>query len=472
MRLFNNLSRKLEEFIPINAPQVNIYSCGPTVYDDSHVGHARSCLAWDLLYRYLKFKNYKVTWIRNITNVDDKIVARAKLFKTSPDQLSRAYTYEFWQDMVSLNISWPDCEPRATDYLPEMFKFIEGLIEKDAAYVVDGDVYFRVAKHKHYGQLKGLNIEQLKDGISRIDENSKKEDQLDFALWKAFPDDIESSFHSPWGLGRPGWHLECSTMIKSILNHYGYGDTLDVHTGGDDLIFPHHENECAQSECLTDKPLAKYWMHNGMVMVNGSKMSKSDGNFFTIKDLLQKYKANSIRYFAFSTHYKKQINFGDAAITAAETGFEKLLAIIKPELVELQPLLNANRYFAQVQFDDSRLNKDLVNKFTQAMDDDLSTPQALAMMFEQKTKADSYTIASLLYHLGFDLTLGSESATSSQESGKSSQVLANLVDKLLREREEARANKNFSRSDEIRDQLQEAGVQIKDSRDKPSEWFL
>lgn len=471
MKLFNNLSRKLEEFKPIQTPFVNIYSCGPTVYDDSHIGHARSCIVWDLLYRYLKFKNYKVTWLRNITNVDDKIVARAKLMNVSPDQLSRAYTYEFWKDMVALNISWPDLEPRATDYLSEMFDFVQGLIDKKLAYEINGDVYFRVSKAKNYGQLKGLNIEQLRDGLARVEENSKKEDQLDFALWKAFPDDTSSSFQSPWGLGRPGWHLECSTMIKAFLNRNGFGDTLDIHAGGDDLIFPHHENECAQSESLTDKALAKYWLHNGMVMVNGSKMSKSEGNFFTIKDLLKKYKANSIRYFCFSTHYKKQINFSDEALTAAETGFEKLFALVKSELENIRSQQNITKHFSQIKFEQNKLNNELVNKFTNAMDDDLSSPQALALLFEHKNPGDAYTILYLLNLLGFDLNLNLDSSQNS-EIEKYQTALTTLVQKLLEEREQARINKDFASSDRVRNQLQEAGVIIKDFRDKPSDWSL
>ncbi|TWW09044.1 hypothetical protein E3A20_18280 [Planctomyces bekefii] len=309
MKFYNNLTRELEEFKPINPDRVFVYSCGPTVYDVSHIGHARSCLVWDILYRYLKFKKFNIKWIRNITNIDDKIVARAKQLGISADKLSRIYTFEFWQDLARLNISWPDYEPRATDYLNQMFEFIQDLLDQGSAYAIDGDVYFRVTKHKNYGQLKGLTLDQLQEGLSRIDSNSKKESQLDFALWKNFPNEPEFSFSSPWGSGRPGWHLECSTMIKSILEENGAGETLDIHAGGDDLIHPHHENECAQSETLSGKPLAKYWMHNGMVMVNGSKMSKSEGNFFTIRELLDIYNPNTIRYFCLGTHYKKTSAF-------------------------------------------------------------------------------------------------------------------------------------------------------------------
>ena len=443
MKFFNNLSKKLEDFKPNKEGVVTIYSCGPTVYDVSHVGHARSCLVWDMLYRYLNFKDYKVFWIRNITNVDDKIVNRAAELKISPDKLSRIYTYEFWDDMNALNISWPDAEPRATDYIQEMIKFIEDLIDKGFAYEAQGDVYFRVDKHKDYGQLKGMSIEELEKGEARVDENSKKEKQLDFALWKAFPNE-EYSFDSPWGKGRPGWHLECSTMIKSILEDLELGATLDIHSGGDDLIFPHHENECAQSECLTDARLANYWMHNGMVMINGKKMSKSENNFLTIRDLLEKYKSNTIRYFALSTHYKKQINFSDEALSAAQKGIDKLLEAIKDTSSEAE------------------LNQDLIAEFTKAMDQDLNTPQALALLFDNKDKP--LTVSYLLGVLGFELSKSVKSSESGNFDG--------VMELLLNIRAKARDNKDFATSDMVRDSLTELGITIKDQRNGPSGWEL
>jgi cysteinyl-tRNA synthetase len=460
MQIFNNLKQRLEEFSSLREDEVYIYSCGPTVYDYSHVGHARSALVWDMLSRYLKFKGYKVKWIRNITNVDDKIVNRSKEEAVSPDQLSREFTHEFWKDMQALNVSWPEYEPRATDFISEMIKFIEALIEKGAAYEVNGDVYFRVNKHKNYGQLKGQSIEELQDGLSRIEENSRKESPLDFALWKAFPESPETSFLSPWGFGRPGWHLECSTMIKKILHDNNAGDTLDIHAGGDDLIFPHHENEAAQSEVLNEKALAKYWMHNGMVMINGSKMSKSENNFFTIRDLLTKFKANTIRYFCFSTHYKKQINFTLEALEAAEAGFDKLLDYLEPRIKELE----------ENSVSLSSLDKDteLIKTFTETMDHDLNTAKALALLFENKEKRD--TVIYLLEILGFDLSL------SSIEKGKLGRKSKNILDTamniLIKLREKARKEKNFELSDQIRDELARAKIKINDYRDKESTWDL
>jgi len=439
MKVYNNLTRKLEDFAPLTGREVTIYSCGPTVYDHSHIGHARSAITWDLLYRHLKHRGYAVKWARNITNVDDKIVKRAGELGISPDQLSRKFTYEFWADMTALNVSWPDYEPRATDYIAEMISFIEDLIASGFAYTAGGDVYFRVAKHKAYGQLKGLSLDKLREGVARVDENKLKEDQLDFALWKSFSTETDA-FDSPWGKGRPGWHLECSTMIESL-----FGATIDIHAGGDDLIFPHHENECAQSECHSSKPLAKYWMHNGMVMINGAKMSKSENNFFTIKDVLAKYKANTVRYFCLSTHYKKQINFTDEALAAAETGFDKLLKSIAG---------------VEAKADD----KALIAKFETAMDADLNSPQALALLFETGSSSAS-TVAYLLAVLGFDLN-----ATGSNTDN--SAALTATMDLILDLRADARAKKDFATGDKIRDQLTKAGITIKDYRDKPSTWEL
>jgi cysteinyl-tRNA synthetase len=445
MKIYNNLSRQLEEFEPLRAPRVFVYSCGPTVYDFSHIGHARSAIAWDVLARYLRYSGYEVKWIRNITNVDDKIINRAKALKCSSDQLSRRFTYEFWNDMTALNVSWPEFEPRATDYIAEIINFIQELIDKDFAYQAGGDVYFKASKFKSYGQLKGQSPEDLRKGIARVAENERKEDVLDFALWKAFPDDTASSFHSPWGFGRPGWHIECSAMIRSILAQEQAGCTLDIHAGGDDLIFPHHENECAQSEALNCKSLAKYWMHNGMVMVNGAKMSKSENNFMTIKDVLKDFKANTIRFFCLSTHYKKQINFTHEALKAAEVGFDKLFQHIC------------------VDSDKENLDENLIAEFRRYMDDDLSTPQALALLFDNKHKPAS--VAYLLSILGFDLDF-------KQSSHMNAAALGASLDLLLEFREQARLNRDFATSDRIRDTLSASGILIKDHKDKPSSWEL
>jgi cysteinyl-tRNA synthetase len=342
-----------------------------------------------------------------------------------------------------------------------MFEFIQDLLDQGSAYAIDGDVYFRVTKHKNYGQLKGLTLDQLQEGLSRIDSNSKKESQLDFALWKNFPNEPEFSFSSPWGSGRPGWHLECSTMIKSILEENGAGETLDIHAGGDDLIHPHHENECAQSETLSGKPLAKYWMHNGMVMVNGSKMSKSEGNFFTIRELLDIYNPNTIRYFCLGTHYKKQINFSHEALKSAEQGFQKLIASLQLELDLLKP---TSRELLHERIPTGELDLALVDEFIKVMDNDLGTAQALALIFENKSSDKYKTIIYLLSILGFDLGQEPKSAQGAD------QALGEVMNLVLDMRAKARLNKDFQTSDLIRDGLNKAGIMIKDYRDKPSDW--
>ncbi len=460
MKIYNNLSRKLENLEPLNPPVLSIYSCGPTVYDHSHIGHARSAITWDLLYRYLKYLGYKVRWARNITNVDDKIVKRASEQGIAPDKLSREFTYEFWRDMNALNVSWPDYEPRATDYIPAMTKYIEELIASGFAYAIDGDVYFRVSKHTSYGQLKGLSLEKLADGLARVEENERKENKLDFALWKSFPNEDEA-FDSPWGRGRPGWHLECSTMIEEIFGSKPHGDSLiDIHAGGDDLLFPHHENECAQSECHTGKKLAKYWMHNGMVMINGAKMSKSENNFLTIKDVLKKYKANTVRYFCLSTHYKKQINFTHEALKAAETGFDKLIGTIHKEL-------GGKAFLLGDPTKSKSINRKLWSDFDAAMDNDLNSAQALALLFDaSKDPENLLTIAYLLDLLGFNLK-----ATDALDAN-THEALQATMGLILELRAEARAKKDFATSDKIRDQLSAAGITINDHRDKASDWVI
>ncbi len=441
--------------MPLAAPLVTIYSCGPTVYDHSHIGHARSAISWDLLYRYLVHLGYTVRWARNITNVDDKIVKRASELGLSPDKLSREFTYEFWKDMRALNVSWPDLEPRATDYIPAMIRYIEDLLSQGFAYISHGDVYFRVSHYAHYGQLKGLSLEQLSEGLARIEDNTHKENKLDFALWKSFATE-EFAFDSPWGRGRPGWHLECSTMIEELFNQNHNTEALiDIHAGGDDLLFPHHENECAQSHCHSHKPLAKYWLHNGMVMINGSKMSKSENNFLSIKDALALYKANTIRYFCLSTHYKKQINFTHEALRAAETGLDKLFAQIYSKLgTELSDLK-------------SQAQPEILRDFETVMNKDLNSPQALALIFEcSKTPTTLASAAYLLEILGFQLQ--PETTPSKQNS----QALEAAMRLILDLRADARERRDFATSDKIRDQLALANISIKDSRDQASIWEI
>lgn len=438
---FNSLSRSLEEFIPLNNNQVTLYTCGPTVYDSAHIGHARSCIVWDLLVRFLRAIDYKVLWARNITDIDDKIINRSKELKIEPEKLARIETYKFWQDMQSLNISWPDYEPKATENLSQMFNFIQGLLDNKSAYKAsNGDIYFEVGRFKSYGQLK--NLKDCKETISRIEHQACKEQEGDFALWKAFDKNKkEYGFESPFGYGRPGWHLECSSMIKSL-----FGETIDIHGGGEDLIFPHHENEIAQSEALHNKKFAHYWLHNGMVMVEGRKMSKSLGNFLTIKDALQKYSGNAIRFFVLSAQYQQPINYTEQALEAAENGFKKLI----------QPFNGAQQTEGQIE------NK-IINEFYAILSQNLNTPCALALAFETAKNINKGqkellpTLKQMLEILGFNLN---ETEREQKQNNNNLEPIFNL---LLEMREKARQAKDFALADKIRIQFEMAGYKLKDS---------
>ncbi|MBI3309468.1 MAG: cysteine--tRNA ligase, partial [Candidatus Melainabacteria bacterium] len=356
--VFNNLTKQKEILEPLDPTTINIYTCGPTVYDDSHIGHARSALTWDVITRFLRYAGYKVHWARNITDIDDKILKKSIELGINPSKVARIYTYSFYEDMIRLGIDWPDYEPQATQYLPQMYSFIESLIKNKHAYTVDNDVYFSVSSFKEYGKLKGQNIQELEKGFGRIEPNEKKKNKLDFALWKGVKSNNEYGFDSPWGKGRPGWHLECSTMNYSL-----FGPTLDIHGGGDDLIFPHHENEIAQSESLTGKPFAKYWLHNGMILVNEEKMAKSLGNFITIKEVLKSTTPNALRFFVLNTHYRMPLNYTSEALVAAQNGINRLQEALS-DLSDNNLPESSTGNFAK--------------EFTDAMCNDFNTPIALS----------------------------------------------------------------------------------------------
>ena len=434
----NSLSRSLEEFIPLSNSQITLYTCGPTVYDAAHIGHARSCIVWDILVRFLRAVNYQVLWARNITDIDDKIIKRSQELQISPEKLARSETYNFWRDMQNLNVSWPDYEPKATENLPQMFDFIQGLLNNKSAYQAsNGDIYFEVGRFKAYGQLK--NLQDCKDNISRIDHQTCKEQTDDFALWKAFDKNKgEYGFGSPFGYGRPGWHLECSSMIKTL-----FGETIDIHGGGEDLIFPHHENEIAQSEALHSQKFAQYWLHNGMVMVEGRKMSKSLGNFITIKQSLQSYSGNAIRFFVLNAHYRQPINYTEQALEAAENGFKKLAHVLAEETFE------------------GELKPEIMSEFYTALSQDLNTPCALALAFETAKSINKGqkellpTLKQMLEILGFNLA-------EAKQSKNQKQNLKPLFDLLLEMREKARQSKDFALADKIRIQFETAGYKLKD----------
>jgi len=441
LSFFNSLTRSLEEFVPLKVNAVSLYTCGPTVYDSSHIGHARSCIVWDCLVRFMQLLGYSVEWARNITDIDDKIINRSRQMGILPEQLARAETFKFWQDMRDLNVQWPTFEPRATENLPQMFSFIQGLLDKDFAYKADnGDIYFNVFKFNNYGQLKKMAAQD--EVLARVEHLNCKQHDCDFALWKACqPDDC--GFESPFGFGRPGWHLECSAMIK---NHFG--ETIDIHGGGEDLLFPHHENEIAQSEALHGKQFARYWLHNGMIMVDGKKMSKSEGNFITIRESLQKFSGNTIRFFVLSAHYRQPLNYTEQALEAAQTGLARLLKPLERHKLE-QPIQT------------SELDSESLHKFNEAMCQDLNTANALALSFDlakRINKGESSlepTLRYLLKALGFNLTENTHQSSNLPNQ----QPLINFLTEL---RQKARDEKNFALSDQIRACLESAGFTVMD----------
>ena len=449
MRLFNSYSNKVEEFKPIEDNKVKMYVCGPTVYDYAHLGHARCYITWDVLYRYLKFKGYDVTYCRNVTDVDDKILKKAEKEGKTPEEVSQYWYKQFTNSMNALNNLKPDIEPFATKTLGEMISIIKDLIAKGYAYEAGGDVYFRVKKFSDYGMLSKQPIDKLESG-ARIEVGEQKEDPLDFALWKK---DEKFGYNSPWGVGRPGWHIECSAMSRKYL-----GKTIDIHAGGADLIFPHHENEIAQSECANGCKFVNYWLHNGFVTINKEKMSKSLGNFLTIDDMLKNYDANTIRFFILTNHYRMPVEFSDEALQSAQAGVKRLTNA-KGKVDENFDITTTDEY------------KD----FVEAMDDDLNTSKALAVLFDLVTKSnkgvsEAYTI---LYKLATTLGFTFEKATLSDDEIKD--VLAEVnakigksyasMDELIEDRKQARAEKNWGLADKIRIALDENGIVLKDGKD-------
>ena len=450
MKLHNSYTNQIEQFETIEPNKVKMYVCGPTVYDNAHLGHARCYITWDVLYRYLKFKGYDVTYCRNVTDVDDKILKKAEKENKTPEEVSTFWYHKFSDSMKALNNLKPDIEPFATKTLGEMISIVKDLINKGYAYEANGDVYFRVKKFPKYGYLSKQPIDQLESG-ARIEVGEQKEDPLDFALWKK---DEKFGYKSPWGVGRPGWHIECSAMSRKYL-----GKTIDIHAGGADLIFPHHENEIAQSECANGCKFVNYWLHNGFVTINKEKMSKSLGNFLTIDDLLKKYDANTIRFFILTNHYRMPVEFSDEALQAAANGVKRML--------------NAKRTKIDESIDITKLDE--YKEFVSAMDDDLNTSKALAVLFDLTNKANKdvdYAFTTL-YKLATVLGFTFDKATLSEDELK--EVLANVSDdlntnydsmeSLIEARKLARLEKNWDLADKIRVCLDKYGIVLKDSKE-------
>lgn len=469
-KVFNSYSGKTEEFEPLNGNKVNMYVCGPTVYDHPHLGHARCYITWDVLYRYLKFLGYDVKYCRNVTDVDDKILNKSVKENCTPDEIAKKYYDIFSESMKKLNNLKPDVEPFATKTLGDMIKMVKTLIEKGYAYEAQGDVYFRVKKFPKYGMLSKQPIDDLESG-ARVEASDIKEDPLDFALWKK---DEKFGYKSPWGVGRPGWHIECSAMSKRHL-----ADEIDIHAGGADLIFPHHENEIAQSECANGCQFVKYWMHNGFVTINKEKMSKSLGNFITIDGLLEKYDANTIRFFILTNHYRMPVEFNDEALDAAKAGAKRLQNAANNVL----SWVGKNSLVESVDADE-------INEFKEAMNDDLNTSKALAVLFEIASKAnkakdlenkeDAVKYASILIKLARVLGFDFEKVELNEEQLK--EKLSEIVDdfdfitdknaepqalmqKIIEVRNEARAQKNWTVADQIRNSLDKIDIVLKDTKD-------
>ena len=456
MKLFNSMTRQKEEFKPIDDNKVRMYNCGPTVYNFIHVGNARPLVVFDTLRRYFIYKGYDVDFVVNFTDIDDKLINRAKDEDTTVSAVAERYIGEFMQDANGLNLyTYKTTNPRATEFIEPMLKFVAGLVEKGAAYPADGDVYFDITKAKDYGKLSGKNIDELQSG-ARIEVNSAKKNPGDFALWKGKKEG-EPFWHSPWGDGRPGWHLECSVMAKTLL-----GDTIDIHSGGEDLQFPHHENEIAQSETLTGKTFANYWLHNGMITVDGTKMSKSLGNFFTVREVANVFDLEVLRFFLLSAHYRSPINYSYDAMEQTKAGLDRLYGVRDHMEQLLKGKLEAG---SDAEFD-AAVEKER-EEFMDAMDDDLNTARATGALFTLARDINSFIAKGAkkdslqkAYDTFMELAGVLGILYRREETDEDSAIEA-----LLEERKSARANKDFARADAIRDELFEKGIAIEDTRE-------
>ena len=482
MKLYNTMTNKIEEFKTIEENKVKMYVCGPTVYNYIHLGNARPIVVFDTLARYFEHKGMDVEFVQNFTDVDDKIINKSMEEGTSASEVSEKYIKYFFEDISKLNILESVKRPKVTENMSEVIEIIQKLIDNGFAYEKDGDVYFEVKKYKDYGKLSNQKIEELELG-ARIDVSEIKKNPVDFALWKKKKNG-EPFWESSWGQGRPGWHIECSAMAKKYL-----GDTFDIHGGGQDLIFPHHENEIAQSKCAYHGNFANYWLHNGFIQINGDKMSKSLGNFFLLREILEKFSGNVVRLFILSTHYRKPINFSfenmeDTKkalqnIVKSMNKFENIVEKYKNEKIENVK----NSEFSQKidEFD---------KKFEEAMNEDMNTPQALATIFDQIRETNKFIstnegeFSTIYFEIKksyeslkqkienvFGIAIETENAVK-EEDGENMELTKKLIELLIKLRSEARSEKNFKLSDEIRDELKALGIEIKDNKDGSTDYNL
>ena len=459
MKVFNTLTRKKEEFVPVQEGKVGMYVCGPTVYNYIHIGNARPMIVFDTVRRYFEYKGYDVNYVSNFTDVDDKIIKKAMEEGVDASVISERFIEECKKDMEGLNVKPASIHPKATEEIGGMIQMIQTLIEKGHAYEVDGTVYFKTRSFKEYGKLSKKNIDDLEAGHRDIKVRGEegKQDPLDFVLWKPKKEG-EPAWESPWGEGRPGWHIECSEMSKKYI-----GDTIDIHAGGEDLIFPHHENEIAQSEACNDEPFANYWMHNAFLNIDGEKMSKSAGNFFTVREIREKYPLQVIRFFMLSAHYRSPLNFSDTLVESSKNGLERILTAID----NLRDAAASNTG-TLTETDRANLEKvqELVKKYEAAMEDDFNTADAIAAIFEMVKLANiTAKDGSQEYAQKLLETLEKLCDILGIITEKEEELLDADIEALIEERQAARKAKNFVRADEIRNQLAEQGIILKDTRE-------
>ncbi|ENK0840436.1 cysteine--tRNA ligase [Clostridium sporogenes] len=456
MKVYNTLTNKKEEFVTLVPGEVKMYVCGPTVYNFFHIGNARTFVVFDSIRRYLEYRGYKVKFIQNFTDIDDKMIKKANEEGTTVKELGDRFIKEYYKDADDLNIERATKNPRATEFMDEIIRFVSDLIEKGYAYEIDGDVYFSTKRFGDYGKLSGQNLEELQLG-SRINVDERKKDPMDFAIWKSQKPG-EPAWESPWGMGRPGWHIECSCMAYNLL-----GETIDIHAGGSDLSFPHHENEIAQSEARTGKQFAKYWLHSAFVNVNNQKMSKSLNNFFTAREILEKYDADVLRMFMLSGHYRTQINFSMELLDSTKAALDRLYNSINNLENLLDEVKNEELRAKELEYK-NELQK-YKEKYIEKMDDDFNTADAISVIFdlirdvntnvtiESSKELVKYTL-DLIRELGNPLGILQESTKASLEEE---------IEKLIEERQKARKEKNWALADKIRDNLKERGIVLEDT---------
>ena len=456
MKIYNSLTRKKEEFVPLKPGKVSMYVCGPTVYNYFHIGNGRTFIVFDTIRRYMEYRGYEVNFVQNFTDIDDKMINKANEENTTVKEIGDKYICEYYKDADGLNIKRATTNPRATEYINEIIDFVSGLIEKGYAYEVNGDVYFRTKKFEEYGQLIGQNLDDLQAG-ARINVDERKEDPMDFAIWKAQKPG-EPAWECPWGLGRPGWHIECSCMAKKLL-----GDTIDIHAGGMDLAFPHHENEIAQSEALTGKKFANYWMHAAFLNVNNQKMSKSLNNFLTARDALKEYDADVIRFLMLSGHYRIQLNFSNELLESAKASVERLYNAIGNLENLISEVKNEKMTDEEIKY--LELLDAYRQRYIEKMDDDFNTADAISVLFDlirdinsnvgiDSSKELCEKALELIRELGLPLGILQKTTKGDLEAE---------IEALIAERQQARKDRNFALADKIRDELKARGIELLDT---------